>query len=107
VAVRAAVPHKIAALPPTVQWPAVRTLGAKGDGKTDDTAALQAAIAAHRVLYFPSGFYQVSDTLALKPDTVLIGLHPSTTQIVLVDGAKGYQGIGAPKALIEAPKGGD
>jgi len=100
-------PHEIRALPPTDQWTDVRTLGAKGDGKTDDTAALQAAIAAHRVLYFPSGFYQVSDTLALKPDTVLIGLHPSTTQIVLIDGTKAYQGVGAPKALIEAPKGGD
>jgi hypothetical protein len=100
-------PAVIRALPPTDQWVDVRSLGAKGDGKTDDTAALKAAIDAHRVLYFPSGFYQVTDTLALKPDTILIGLHPSTTQIVLPDGTKGYQGVGAPKALIESPKGGD
>ena len=38
---------------------------------------------------------------------MLIGLHPSMTQIVLPDGTTGYQGVGAPKALIEAPKGGD
>ena len=67
----------------------------------------KAAIAAHRVLYFPSGFYPVTDTLTLRPDTVLIGLHPSTTQIVLPDSTAAYQGVGAPKALIEAPKGGD
>lgn len=100
-------PHVIRALPPTDQWVNVRSLGAKGDAKSDDTAALKAAIDAHRVLYFPSGFYHVSDTLTLKPDTVLIALHPSTTQIVLADGTTSYQGVGAPKALIEAPKGGD
>jgi Pectate lyase superfamily protein/SMP-30/Gluconolactonase/LRE-like region len=103
----AAAPDVIRDLPPTDQWVNVRMLGVKGDGTSDDTAALKAAIDTHRVLYFPSGFYQVTDTLVLKPDTVLIGLHPSTTQIVIPDGTKGYQGVGAPKALIEAPKGGD
>lgn len=100
-------PNIIRALPPTAEWVNVRTIGVKGDGKSDDTAALTAAIDAHRVLYFPSGFYHVSDTLTLKSDTVLIALHPSTTQIVLADGATSYQGVGAPRALIEAPKGGD
>ncbi|OJY71229.1 MAG: gluconolaconase [Sphingobium sp. 66-54] len=93
-------------LPPTVEWVNVRTLGVKGDGKTDDTAALRAAIATHRVLYFPSGFYSVTDTLLLKPDTVLVGLHPSTTQIALPDNVPAYAGIGPAKAIIEAPKGG-
>ena len=100
-------PAVIRDLPPTDQWIDVRTLGVKGNGTSDDTAALKAAIAAHRVLYFPSGFYPVTDTLTLRPDTVLIGLHPSTTQIVLTDGTAAYQGVGAPKALIEAPRGGD
>ena len=103
----AAGPDVIRDLPPVDQWVSVRSLGVKGDAKSDDTAALKAAIAAHRVLYFPSGFYQVSDTLALRPDTVLIALHPSTTQIVLTDSSPGFQGVGTPKALIEAPKGGD
>jgi hypothetical protein len=79
----------------------------KGDGATDDTAAIQAAIAAHRVLYFPSGHYIVRDTLMLKPDTVLIGLHPTLTQIDLLDSTVGYQGVGAPKAVIEAPHDGE
>ena len=100
-------PNVIRALPPTEQWIDVRTLGAKGDGKSDDTAALKAAIAGHRVLYFPSGFYQVTDTLLLEAGTVLIGLNPSTTQIVLPDGTDGFQGVGPPRALVEAPRGGD
>lgn len=96
----------ILALPPTSEWVNVHALGAKGDGATDDTAALQAAIAAHRVLYLPSGHYVVRDTLELKPDTVLIGMHPTLTQIDLLDSTPGYQGLGAPKAVISAPAGG-
>nr|WP_295663481.1 glycosyl hydrolase family 28-related protein [Polymorphobacter sp.] len=87
-------------LPATGEWTNVRTLGAKGDNATDDTAALQKAIDSHRVLYFPAGRYVVSDTLRLKPDTVLVGLHPSLTQIVLPDRTPGYQGVGTPKAVV-------
>jgi hypothetical protein len=94
-------------LPPTADWTNVRTLGAKGDNTTDDTAAIQKAIDAHRVVYFPTGFYKVTDTLKLRPDTVLIGLHPSLTQIVLPDRTPAYQGIGGPKALVESAQGGD
>jgi len=56
-------PHAIPGLPPTTEWVNVHTLGVKGDGETDDTAAIQKAIEAHRALYFPSGHYLVKDTL--------------------------------------------
>jgi len=99
-------PPAIRAMPPSNEWVNVRVLGVKGDGTTDDTAAIVQAIAAHRVLYFPSGHYVVRDTLTLKPDTVLIGLHPTMTQIDLLDETPGYQGVGAPRAVIFAPPGG-
>ena len=75
----------------------VRALGVVGDGTADDTASIQKAIDTHRVLYFPSGHYRVGDTLTLKPDTVLIGLHPTLTQFDLLDSTPGFQGVGAPK----------
>ncbi len=93
-------------LPARDTWVNLRTLGAKGDGATDDTAALQKAIAENRTIYLPSGRYVVTDTIKLRPDTVLIGLHPSTTQIDLLDGTPAFQGVGGPKPMIEAPKGG-
>ncbi|MDB5441292.1 MAG: SMP-30/Gluconolaconase/LRE domain protein, partial [Caulobacteraceae bacterium] len=96
----------IRALPPMSQWVSVRTLGVKGDNVTNDTAALQKAIDEHAVLYFPAGRYVINDTLKLKPDTVLIGLHPDMTQIVLPTLSPNYAGIGDAKAMIEAPKGG-
>jgi hypothetical protein len=94
-------------LPPTAQWTDVRSFGARGDGKTDDTAALQKAIDSSRVVYLPLGFYLVNDTIRLKPDTVLVGLHPGLTQIVLPNGSPAFQGVGSPKALLQSARGGD
>lgn len=101
-----AVASDIPALPPMEKWANVHALGAKGDGTTDDTAALRAAIAQEAVLYFPSGTYRVSDTLTLKPDTVLIGLNPGTTQISLVDGAEPFAGEGEPMGVVVTPHNG-
>jgi Pectate lyase superfamily protein/SMP-30/Gluconolactonase/LRE-like region len=100
-------PPAIRPLPPSSEWVNVQALGVKGDGTSDDTAALQQAINTHRVLYLPGGHYVVRDTLTLKPDTVLIGLHPTLTQIDLLDETPGYQGVGAPKAVLLAPPGGE
>jgi hypothetical protein len=71
------------------------------------TAALRRAIETHRVVYLPLGVYKVTDTIQLRPDTVLIGLHPSLTQIALPDETPAYQGVGAPKALVQSALGGD
>ena len=99
-------PAAIRALPDSGSWVNVRTLGAKGDGESDDTEAIRKAIDAHRVLYFPIGYYIVRDTIELKPDTVLIAFHPGLTQLDLPDRSPGYQGVGAPKALLVAPQNG-
>jgi polygalacturonase len=96
----------IRALPGVGEWTSVKTLGARGDGKTDDTAAIQRAIDTHRVLYFPAGFYIVTDTLRLKPDTVLIGLHPAMTQLVIPDENPRHAGVGSVVPIIETPLGG-
>jgi Pectate lyase superfamily protein/SMP-30/Gluconolactonase/LRE-like region len=96
----------IAPLPDPEAWVNVHAIGVKGDGVTDDTVALQNAINQHPVLYFPSGRYLLHDTLTLRPDSVLIGLHPSTTQFDLPDGTPGFEGPDAPKPLLLAPSGG-
>jgi sugar lactone lactonase YvrE len=96
----------IPALPPADTWANVRALGAKGDGETDDTVVFKEAIAKHRTIYLPSGRYRVTDTLTLNPDTVLVGLHPFATQLVLPDSTPAFVGLGGPKPLLETPKGG-
>jgi sugar lactone lactonase YvrE len=99
-------PAAISPLPDPATWVNIRSLGVKGDGHTDDTLAIQKAIDQHPVLYFPSGRYLLQDTLTLRPDTVLIGLHPSTTQFDLPDGAVAFEGPDAPRPLLLAPSGG-
>jgi hypothetical protein len=100
-------PRVMRALPPSGEWASVRGFGAKGDGVNDDTAAIQKAIDSRRVVYLPLGFYAVNDTIRLKPDTVLIGLHPGLTRLVLPNGSPKYQGTDTPKALLESARGGD
>jgi len=99
-------PPAIAPLPPSSEWVNLRSLGVKGDGATDDTTAIRKAIAEHRVLYVPMGRYIISDTIQLRPDTVLIGLDPSMTQFDLLDGTPAFQGPGAPHPMLETPHGG-
>jgi Pectate lyase superfamily protein len=99
-------PNAIHALPSQTGWVNALELGAKGDGTTDDTAALQHAVDTQRIIYLPSGRYRLTDTLRLRPDTVLIGLHPSTTQLDLADNTPDFDGIGSPKAMLLAPPNG-
>ncbi|SDE67114.1 Pectate lyase superfamily protein [Mucilaginibacter pineti] len=58
-------------------WFDVKRYGAIGDGLTNDTAAILAAIAdipaAGGVLYFPIGQYLVSGSLTIDKPTVIIG----------------------------------
>jgi hypothetical protein len=112
-------PTDVAPLPPAGTWANLRSLGAKGDGVTDDTEALRRAIETHAAIYLPTGKYRVSDTIRLRKETVLIGLNPITTQIVLPDATPGFAGTvangnrrpapnfpGDPKPLLETPAGG-
>lgn len=96
----------IAALPPENTWVNLQSLGVRGDGVTDDTEAIRKAIAEHPVLYVPMGRYVTTGTIELRPDTVLIGLHPSMTEFVIPDGTPAFQGPGGPVPLLEAPRGG-
>ncbi|MEH3103115.1 MAG: glycosyl hydrolase family 28-related protein [Sphingomonas phyllosphaerae] len=99
--------NAIRALPPVREWANAHDLGVKGDDATDDTAALQRAIDTHRVVYLPLGRYRVTDTIRLRPDTVLISLHPSLTHVYLPDETPAFTGVGGAKAMIESAKGGN
>jgi len=78
--------------------------GARGDGATDDTAALQAALDAHRFLFIPFGIYVVSDTLRVRADARVFGEGLSV--LLLAAGAPGFGGGAAPaKPLLLVPAG--
>jgi hypothetical protein len=64
----------------------VKRFGATGDGVADDTAAIQAAIAANPddrgVVYLPAGTYGISGPLTIQSGVTLIGDGDETTTIV-------------------------
>ncbi|SFQ54043.1 glycosyl hydrolase family 28-related protein [Parafilimonas terrae] len=88
-------------------WVNLKTLGAVGDGVTDDTKAIQDAIDKYETIYVPQGWYRVSETIKLKPNTALIGLTPIGTQFILAESTPAFSGFGAPKPLLESSKGGN
>ena len=93
-------------IPEMATWVNIKSLGAKGDGLTDDTRAIQAAIDQYPNLYVPQGSYRISQTLKLKPSTVMIGFHPMATNLTLIENSAAYGGFGGPVPLIETPEGG-
>ena len=99
-------PKDIPDFPEIKTWVNLKTLGAKGDGETDDTKIIQDAIDKYPNIYVPQGWYKVSETIKLKKNTALIGLSPIATQFMLADNTQAFGGFGPPKALLEAPKEG-
>ncbi|KAF1978534.1 exo-beta 1,3 glucanase-like protein [Bimuria novae-zelandiae CBS 107.79] len=65
-----------------------RTSGAKGDGSTDDTTALQNAInsvaSSGKVLFLDHGHYKITRTLYIPPGTRIVG---ETFPIILASGS--------------------
>ena len=98
--------------------PSVKNSGAVGDGITDDTAAIQAALADGRTdktidyygrpkaLYFPPGTYLVHDTLQwIGCCMTLQGAGAGSSIIRLAPSSTGFGSAASPKPLILTPAG--
>lgn len=97
----------IPSLPSMKEWVNIKELGAVGDGETDDTEAFQKAIASHKVIYVPQGWYHLTETIKMEPGTKLIGLHPWATQFIIHESETAFSGFGGPKPMVESSEGGD
>ena len=74
---------------PFTSWSNLKTtFGAKGDGVTDDTAAIQAALTSlatpgnSPTLYVPAGTYRITQTVTLTSaeSVSIVGADPATTE---------------------------
>lgn len=78
--------------------------GAKGDGSTDDTAAIQAAMDAAdtttKAVYFPAGEYMISSTITVKANMIgdscktSIIHHDGASKITMLQSVNGTDGGG-------------
>lgn len=92
----------------------VKNYGAKGDGITDDTQAIQTAIKSssrgnsmQKTIYFPNGTYVVTKPLEWRdingnwsPYLNFQGQSKTKTIVKLKDYSLGYSDLNAPKAVI-------
>jgi hypothetical protein len=77
----------------------VRDFGAKGDGITDDSAAIQAALDLQGRVYIPAGTYLVNTTLRIKSNTKLYGDGVEAT--ILKEGGDGTTLPGMRVSILE------
>ncbi len=96
---------KIPLLPSVTEWVNIKDLGAKGDGTTDDTEIIQKAVAAHKNIYFPTGWYRITETIKMLPGTNLIGFHPFATQFIIEESTPAFSGFGSPVPMVESSEG--
>jgi glucan 1,3-beta-glucosidase len=78
-----------------------RSAGAKGDGATDDTAALQSAInnavSQGKVLFLDYGLYRVTSTIRIPPGAKIVG---ESFPVILSSGAF-FNDVNNPQPVVQ------
>lgn len=78
-----------------------RSAGAKGDGTTDDTKALQAAInsakSAGKVLFIDAGYYKVTSTITIPAGSKIVG----ESYPVIMSSGTFFNNINSPKTVVQ------
>ncbi|KAI1420009.1 glycoside hydrolase family 55 protein [Xylaria sp. FL1777] len=92
---------------PSSSFSSVRDGGAKGDGKTDDTAALQniitAAAASGKIVYFDAGTYIVTSTLFIPASSKIVGeAYPA-----IMSSGSFFNNVTSPQPVVQIGKPGD
>ncbi len=88
----------------------VMSLGAQGDGKTDDAAAIEKALLAHGSINFPKGIYRISRTITIPlSESGFTAISSDGTARIVMAGAgpafffKGsHEGTAAPATVKQS-----
>jgi len=89
-----------------VSFVSVRAAGAKGDGVTDDTAALNAVLASAassgKIVYFDHGDYLVKSTIFIPPSSKIVGeAYP-----VILGSGSFFSNITGPQPVVRVGNSG-
>jgi hypothetical protein len=73
----------------------VKDFGAVGDGVTDDTAAIQAAVDSNNIIYFPSGTFLITTAIDCSNKSIQIkGINKKTTIIKSITSGYTFVNVG-------------
>ncbi|KAF2688804.1 glycoside hydrolase family 55 protein [Lentithecium fluviatile CBS 122367] len=93
---------------PLDQFLSARDLGAKGDGTTDDTEALNNVIlqakTEGKILYIDAGFYMVTKTIYIPPGSKIVG---EALASVILSSGEFFNDIDNPQPVVQVGKKGE
>jgi len=81
------------------QFVSVKTLGAKGDGRNDDTNTLQSILnqyAGKKIIFFDHGTYLITNTLTIPAGTQMVGEAWS----VIIGGGPAFADQNSPTVMV-------
>ncbi|KAJ5814612.1 CAZyme family GH55 [Penicillium riverlandense] len=86
---------------PTSSISSIRDAGAKGDGTTDDTAAIQKALtsaaSSGQIVFFDQGVYKVTSTITIPPGSVIVG---ESYSVIMASGST-WSSITKPVPVVQ------
>lgn len=95
----AAFPHR--------EWPDAVNVkdapyGAKGDGRADDTDAIQRAVNAADVVFLPKGYFRITRPIDLRPGTRLVGAAQHLSILVATGPEGAFADPANPAPLVRS-----
>ena len=92
---------------PVSQFLSARSVGARGDGVTDDTAALQSAIStastSNKILFVDAGTYKVTSTLNVPGNSRMVG---ESYSVIMGSGAY-FSNMNSPQPIVRIGQPGE
>lgn len=92
---------------PVSSFLSIRSAGAKGDGSTDDTSAIQSAlnsaVSSGKILFFDQGVYKVTKTLYFPPGSRVVG---EAYSVIMASGGV-WSDISKPVPVVQVGKKGE
>ncbi|KAJ5296103.1 hypothetical protein PENANT_c021G04247 [Penicillium antarcticum] len=92
---------------PVASFISIRSSGAKGDGSTDDTTAIQSALtsaaSSGKILFFDQGTYKITKALYVPPGSKIVG---EAFPVIMASGST-WSSITNPVPVIQVGKSGE
>ncbi|KAJ5544547.1 hypothetical protein N7535_007055 [Penicillium sp. DV-2018c] len=92
---------------PVSSFVSVRSAGARGDGSTDDTSAIQSALSSAassgKILFFDQGTYKVTSTLYVPPGSRIVG---EAYSVIMATGST-WSDMNSPAPVVQIGRSGE